>query len=382
VLGKGGGFADYKRVWIKGGHGGNGCISFDRTPRTPIGPPSGGNGGKGGDVYIVTSKHVTSLADIKERYTVENGRTGRGKCMHGPNGEDIELVVPVGTVLRQLEVPSTPPTQLHEDPKLDTLYKNFVFKQGYEPQEDRIKIWLERIPYKSKKQPPLLELDLAKDGERILIRKGGRGGFGNTHFQTPLVPGPPLAGRGDQIPNMLLELELKTIADVGLVGLPNAGKSTLLKAVSNAHPQIAPYPFTTLNPYVGTIEFQDHYTLTISDMPGIIKGAHQNMGLGLRFLRHIERNRIFVYVIDIAASEPWSDLETLQNELERYKPGLTNRPSVIVANKADVSSIAKLNLSQLQEHTKLPIVPISAKHEKNITVLTGLLRSMIEDLTQ
>jgi GTP-binding protein len=179
---------------------------------------------------------------------------------------------------------------------------------------------------------------------------------------------------------MNLEFELKTLADAGLVGLPNAGKSTLLKAVSNAHPQIAPYPFTTLNPYVGTIDFADYWTMTVADMPGILPGAHQNLGLGLRFLRHIERNKVFVYVIDLAGKEPWKDLECLQAELEAYKIGLTARPSIVVGNKADVSEMAKNNLTILSSKTSLPIVPVSAKFGKNITLLTSTLRNMVEKL--
>lgn len=194
------------------------------------------------------------------------------------------------------------------------------------------------------------------------------------------MPGPGIAGRGERIGPMELEFELKTLADAGLVGLPNAGKSTLLKAVSNAHPQIAPYPFTTLNPYVGTIDFPDYWTMTIADMPGILPGAHLNKGLGLRFLRHIERNKIFVYVIDLAGSEPWKDLECLQTELEAYKTGLTRRPSIVAANKADLSELARANLKVLQQKTSLPIVPISAMLEKNITTLTGTMRAMVEGL--
>ena len=197
-----------------------------------------------------------------------------------------------------------------------------------------------------------------------------------------LYLGPGIAGKGDQGETMLVEFELKSIADAGLVGLPNAGKSTLLKAVTNAHPRIAPYPFTTLNPYIGTIDFPDFWTMTLSDMPGIIKGAHQNLGLGHRFLRHIERNFILVYVLDLSGEAPWEDLAILQNELECYKPGLTQRPSLIAANKADVVDKAKENLKILSTKTKIPIVPISAKNEKNIHMLTGLMRTMVQDSKQ
>jgi GTP-binding protein len=212
----------------------------------------------------------------------------------------------------------------------------------------------------------------------LLYSRGGKGGFGNPHFRSSLMPGPGIAGRGMKLGPIELEFELKTLADAGLVGLPNAGKSTLLKAVSNAHPQIAPYPFTTLNPYVGTIDFPDYWTMTIADMPGILPGAHLNKGLGLRFLRHIERNKLFVYVVDLSGPEPWKDLECLQQELEAYKPGLTSRPSIVAANKADLTETSRDNLKKLERKTSLPIVPVSGKYEKNITTLTGAMRSMVE----
>ena len=163
---------------------------------------------------------------------------------------------------------------------------------------------------------------------------------------------------------------------MGLIGLPNAGKSTLLKAISNARPKIANYPFTTLNPYVGTIEFQDFFTITVADMPGIIKGAHQNLGLGHKFLRHIERTKVFVFVIDFGATDPWSDYNTLLQELDLYKPGLSERAKLVVANKADIEN-AKSNLDIFQTKTNVPIIPISAVYERNIEQLTNLMRAII-----
>ncbi|KAJ3304536.1 Mitochondrial ribosome-associated GTPase 2 [Kappamyces sp. JEL0829] len=390
VLGKGSSFADYKMAKIVGGKGGDGAISFLKAPAQEIGPPSGGNGGRGGDVYVVACKNHQSLNLVQDTYKVENGGNGLGKTMHGSDGKHTVIKVPIGTVVRQ--IPDEPewtddwlPAEAHEElyvhnAEVQKLLPHFKFRKGYVPQEDRVAMLKERIPYRSKKKAPLIELDLVKDGQKHLIRRGGRGGFGNPHFKTPLIPGPGIASRGQRIGPMTLEFELKTLADAGLVGLPNAGKSTLLKAVSNAHPQIAPYPFTTLNPYVGTIDFADYWTMTIADMPGILPGAHQNLGLGLRFLRHIERNKVFVYVIDLAGKEPWTDLECLQQELEAYKPGLTSRPCLIAANKADVSTTAKANLETLKARTNLPIVPISAKLGKNITFFTSTLRALVEKL--
>ncbi len=174
----------------------------------------------------------------------------------------------------------------------------------------------------------------------------------------------------------MIELELKLLANVGLVGLPNAGKSSLLKSITNAKPLIAPYPFTTINPYVGTIEFADYWTMTVADIPGIIKGASQNRGLGHSFLRHIEKNAMFLYVLDLSGKQPAEDLKILMNELEQYKPGITLRPSVIAANKADLPN-AKENLQILEKMTSFPIVPISAKYEQNLNVLLAVMRQMI-----
>ncbi|KAI8909643.1 P-loop containing nucleoside triphosphate hydrolase protein [Gorgonomyces haynaldii] len=326
-LQKGQQFVDFKRIGCFAGKGGDGHIAFARTSYQPMGPPSGGNGGAGGSIYIRACKNTTSLNGILNRYVARQGEDGSRQAMHGKNARDVEIVVPLGTI----------------------------------PEQPRIKI------------------DLLEDGQKIMVCKGGIGGLGNPHFVTPLMPGPGIASKGEHGQVKFIQLELKTLADAGLVGLPNAGKSTLLKAVSNCHPRIAPYPFTTLNPYVGTIDFPDFWSMTIADMPGIIKGAHQNHGLGHRFLRHIERNQIFVYVVDLASEAPWDDLKVLQDELEQYKPGLTQKPSIVCANKADIAESARTNLEILKQKTHLPIVPVSAKNEKNIHTLTGLMRQLVEN---
>ncbi|KAJ3182555.1 hypothetical protein HDU85_002654 [Gaertneriomyces sp. JEL0708] len=393
-LGKGPPFVDYKRVKITAGKGGDGAITFFKSARTPFGPPSGGSGGRGGDVYVVASKEYTSLNGVQNRYSAANGGNGEGKQMHGADGKDVEIRVPVGTYVRQWVEPDAQdpcedgPDQSESDnekerkalEQLELLHRYFKFRNNYIPQRDRINMLLERIPYQSKATAKLIEFDLATDGERRLIARGGRGGQGNPHFVSTDIKGPGMAGRGQPGTTLWLDLELKTIADAGLVGLPNAGKSTFLAAVSNAHPRIAPYPFTTLNPYVGTIDFPDFWTMTIADIPGLIEGAHRNVGLGHRFLRHVERNRILVYVIDLAGKEPWRDVEILQSELEAYKPGLTSKPSLIVGNKADLGTIARDNFEVLKSKTMIPIVPISAKDKKNITAATGMMRSLVMKL--
>ncbi|KAI8815753.1 P-loop containing nucleoside triphosphate hydrolase protein [Fimicolochytrium jonesii] len=332
-LGKGQPFVDFKIVKVAAGQGGDGAITFFKSSRNPMGPPSGGNGARGGSVYIVACKEITSLNGVKNRYAAPMGGNGQGKQMHGAEGADVEIMVPLGTMVRK-----THP---------DHLFDSF---------------------------------NLTTHGDRHLVARGGRGGHGNPHFVSSDIRGPAIAGRGQPGTTVYLQLELKTIADAGLVGLPNAGKSTFLAAVSNAHPRIAPYPFTTLNPYVGTIDFPDFYTMTVADIPGLIEGAHRNVGLGHRFLRHVEQSRMLVYVIDVAGPHPWRDLEILKTELETYQPGLTGKPSLVIANKADLGRVARENVARLREQTDAPIVPVSAMERKNITRATALMREMVEKI--
>ncbi|KAI8592464.1 obg family GTPase CgtA [Geranomyces variabilis] len=403
-LGKGQPFVDYKRVRVTAGKGGNGAITFFKSSRNPFGPPSGGNGARGGNVYIVASKDVTSLNGVLNRYAAPDGGNGQGKQMHGAEGRDLEVVVPVGTLVRFTDPPvsisvghedagaAEEVMEKHEgeeqelngdehDERMRLIDKYYKFRSGYTPQADRIEMLMERLPYESASDaaPTVgLSFDLTTHGERRLLARGGRGGPGNPHFQSSEIRGPAIAGKGQLGTTVWLELELKTIADAGLVGLPNAGKSTFLAAVSNAHPKIAPYPFTTLNPYVGTIDFPDFWTMTVADIPGLIQGAHRNVGLGHRFLRHVERNRMLVYVLDIAAPAPWDDLAVLKTELEMYKPGLTSKPTLIVANKADMGAVAKDNLVKLKAMVGVPIVPVSAMERKNITRATAVMREIVE----
>ncbi|TPX57337.1 hypothetical protein PhCBS80983_g03919 [Powellomyces hirtus] len=400
-LGKSQPFVDYKRVRITAGKGGDGAITFFRSARNPFGPPSGGNGARGGSCYIVASKDITSLNGVQNRYAAHDGGNGFGKQMHGADGQDVEVVVPVGTLVKFVDPPVTAAGAAggaaendeemeFEDEEEEASYhqmqlisKHYKFKSGYTPQPDRIAMLLERLPYEpaSSSSTTGTQIDLTKHGQRLLVARGGRGGAGNPHFQSAEIRGPAIAGRGQPGTTTWVELELKTIADAGLVGLPNAGKSTFLAAVSNAHPKCAPYPFTTLNPYVGTIDFPDFWTMTLADIPGLVAGAHVNVGLGHRFLRHVERNRVLVYVLDVAKPEPWEDLATLRNELEKYKKGLTDKPSLIVANKADAGPAAQEHFEELKKRANgIPVVPVSALKKKNITKATGMLREIVEKL--
>jgi GTP-binding protein len=367
-------FIDYKRIIIRAGDGGDGAIAFFRS--SAMGPPSGGNGGKGASVYVKATKEISDLSALEKRYFGRSGNKGSSAQMHGANGKDLVLEVPIGTRIKKLPY-GVPSVLEDQNDDLEIVKNHYKFANSYLPKEDRIRMLKERIqPFSA---PKLWEMDLVKEGETVLVAKGGNGGFGNPHFVTPQMPGPQIAGKGDLGEGTILEIELKMIADAGMVGFPNAGKSSLLAAVSDAHPKIASYAFTTTNPYLGTIDFSDFYSITIADIPGLIKGAAQNVGMGHRFLRHIERSKILVYVIDLSSDDPVSDLKTLQNELEEYSSGLSARPSIVVGNKSDLS-VSRDNYQKLIKAVEWPVIPVSAKEKKNITLLTDIMRKTLSDL--
>ncbi|KAI8611528.1 P-loop containing nucleoside triphosphate hydrolase protein [Chytriomyces sp. MP71] len=455
---KGGGFVDLKCVNAVSGAGGDGSIHFFKGLINPIGPPCGGNGGKGGDVWITASKDVTSLGGLLNRYRASNGSNGDRQNMHGKDADSIEIVVPVGTIVRQVDslqdialakqrmleeaetasameasdhasLPDEAPLENQnqeirqweegedeeglrdrldaeaasalqkrrekEERQLEFIKQYFLFRKDYIPHQDRIKLLRSRIPPRLPPQPPI-HLDLSTHGERHLILRGGRPGFGNPHFTSNEIKGPGIASRGEKGSSVWLELELKTIADVGLVGLPNAGKSTLLSKITNATPKIASYPFTTLNPYVGTIEYADNHAITVADIPGLVAGAHLNVGLGHEFLRHVERCNVLVYVVDLGGMDAGADWELLVEELERYKEGLSFKPSLVVGNKADLGEVAKENLGRLKRAMEAAagvvgatgkkrdavLVPISAKDNKNVGVALAHLRELVEATQQ
>jgi len=295
--------------------------------------------------------------------------------MHGQNAQDITIHVPLGTTLTWTLDPIEPLDQ----------EEVFKFSQGYEPLADRQQILKDKLKamfpehYRRLRNSEQMggTVDLMTEGHRVELLKGGSGGMGNPFFCSKSWPSPKVCSRGMPGQSGTFELELKTIADLGLVGMPNAGKSSLLAAISNAHPKIAPYPFTTLNPYVGTIDFDNHDHITVADIPGLIPGAHANVGLGHDFLRHVERCKVLVYVVDLSRLEPWADLEMLQHELEAYKPDLTRRKSLVVCNKADVIPIAKQNWHEMQQRRPdIKMVPCSARDAKNIKMVTSSMREL------
>ncbi|KAF9927766.1 GTPase of the mitochondrial inner membrane that associates with the large ribosomal subunit [Linnemannia zychae] len=480
---KGRNFVDFCRIRVSGGQGGDGCVSFHREKYVAFGQPNGGNGGRGGNVIFEASANETSLQHIPHTAAAPRGVHGKGSLMHGHSGKDLIIKVPLGTIIREVPSPEKPKEEDGDElfykelelgeveakdkemskrwvlyPRMTNAFTTlpegktnyFDEAQAWIAEEDRI---VEARRVAMSKKPLLLDInEHTEDGTQFLVGRGGGGGYGNPHFLTTQNRSPKYATRGREGQTRWLTLELKTIADAGLVGLPNAGKSTFLQAVSNAHPAIAPYPFTTLNPYIGTVDYSDSYQVKVADIPGLIRGAHKNVGLGHSFLRHVERSKVLVYVIDIAAefgvkrkvkgvddwtpeedhleqqqqqkqedierdeksvpqkqskeeedplaidaeySQPFEDWKTLLDELEAYQPGLTRRPSMIIANKADVTEVAPKNLQLFQrlvyeewakrrggsstgEMHDIKIVPVSAKYKKNIVKVTSILREIVE----
>jgi len=285
-------FVDQAKIYVKAGDGGRGCVSFRREKYVPRGGPDGGDGGDGGDVILLADPQVHTLYDFYHHvhFRAENGRPGMGKKMKGRDGEDLLLKVPVGTVVKDAETGEV---------------------LG----------------------------DLVRPGQTLIVARGGKGGRGNAHFATPVRQAPRFAEPGTPGEERWLLLELKLIADVGLVGFPNAGKSTLLSRISAARPKIADYPFTTLEPNLGVVKMEEGGTFIVADIPGLIEGAHLGVGLGHEFLRHIERTRLLLYILDISrGKEVVKDFQTLQRELELYNPALLEKEYLIALNKIDLLS--------------------------------------------
>jgi len=306
-------FIDHARIEVRGGRGGDGCLSFWREKYVDMGGPDGGNGGKGGDIYLESNPHRKSLLDLmyKPHFHADSGENGKGSNKYGRGAEDLIVVVPVGTVI-------------YRDGKVIT--------------------------------------DMKKPFEKMLIAKGGRGGRGNAAFKTQRVTAPKLSERGEPGEEFTLELQLKLLADVGLVGFPNAGKSTLLSRLTSARPKIAAYPFTTLNPNLGVASWKNT-KLILADIPGLIEGASEGKGLGHEFLRHIERTRMLFHLIDLQGFEghkPAQTFKMINKELALYSPILAKKEMIIVANKMDLTDSAKALKDLRKKIPKLRIFPISS----------------------
>ncbi len=282
-------FFDEAKIYVKGGDGGDGVIAFRREKFVPFGGPSGGNGGSGGDVYLVVDPGLNTLIRFKKRvhFKAPAGTRGSGKNQQGKSGPDVLVSVPPGTVVYDAESGG-------------------------------------------------LLADLVEAGGRVVVARGGRGGRGNAAFATPTHQAPRLAEHGEPGQERWLRLELKLIADVGIVGLPNAGKSTLLSVVSAARPKIADYPFTTLQPNLGVVTVDGYQSFVLADMPGLIEGASHGAGLGDEFLRHVERTRLLLHLLDGTSADPLADYETINHELAAFSPALGSRPQIAVLNKMDL----------------------------------------------
>ena len=297
-------FIDRVKIYVQAGTGGNGTVAFRREAHVPKGGPSGGEGGRGGSVIFVATNSLSTLLDLRyyREYKAQNGEKGHAKKMHGADADDLVIRVPVGTCV-------------YDD---DT--GNII-------------------------------ADLTKDGQRAVIAKGGRGGRGNARFASSRNPAPKICENGEPGEKFNLRVELKLLADVGLVGFPSVGKSTLLSVVSKARPQIADYHFTTIVPNLGVVQVKDGRSFVMADLPGLIEGASQGKGLGHQFLRHIERCRVIVHIIDMSGSEgrdPYEDYVTINKELGEYEYRLLERPQIIVANKMDGDE-AEENLKKFKE---------------------------------
>ena len=310
-------FVDHATIVVVGGHGGNGCVSFRREKYVPRGGPDGGPGGHGGSVYLVANASVKGLNTYryKPRYAADRGRHGEGSDRAGRDGEDLDLKVPPGTVVMD--------------------------------EEGRV------------------IADLTHAGERVRVAQGGRGGRGNAAFATSTHQAPRRAEDGRPGEERRLTLELKLIADVGLVGYPNAGKSTLISRISAARPKIADYPFTTLEPHLGVVDLGEFRSFVVADIPGLIEGAHTGSGLGLKFLRHVERTRLLIHLVDVSGASgrvPARDLEIINDELRAFSQALAGKPQIVAATKIDALTDREA-LAALRDRCArdgVPCVPISA----------------------
>ena len=386
-------FVDEIQIFAQAGHGGKGCIAFQRESRKPKGGPSGGNGGRGGSVILEASHDLNNLVAqyYAPRLIAERGHHGLGKGMDGHVGKDLIVKVPCGTLV-WLQRDTTPvDPAIYDDDKVtpgkpSTFLPNAASNRpllrsagGASALEFDLSADADDSPKESPAKGQLV-VDLVTHGQQFVLCKGGRGGLGNRNFATASRQAPRFAQPGEPGQEGDYLLELRLIAEVGLVGFPNAGKSTLLTAISRARPKVAPYPFTTLHPQIGIVEYPDHHRLTVCDVPGLIAGAHRNAGLGHAFLRHIERCRVLVLLLDMAGTDnraPWDDYRQLLEELELYDPALLERPRLVVANKMDEPA-AEANLKSFKRRIrKTPVLPIAAAFDEGIVRFKDLIREAV-----
>ena len=383
-------FIDQIKVYAKAGHGGKGCVAFHREAFIAKGGPSGGNGGRGGNVILQADHDLNNLIAqyYVPRLIAQSGDPGMNKGMDGHAGKDLLVKVPCGTLVWQLPSTTPPAEPAEEDEaeqepaKISTQKRPVIRHSGT---ERALEINLADEPEATAGGAPSgegeeLVADLTTHGQQFVLCKGGRGGLGNRNFATARHQTPRFAQPGEPGAEGDYRLELRLIADVGLVGYPNAGKSTLLTAISHARPKIAPYPFTTLHPQIGIVEYSDFHRLTVCDVPGLIEGAHNNVGLGHAFLRHIERCKILVILLDMAGTDarlPWDDYRQLLKELELHNPALMEKPRLVVANKMDEPAAEKYLAQFKRKIRKTPVLPIAAAFDEGIEKFRKTIREMV-----
>jgi len=385
-------FVDEVKIFARAGHGGKGSVAFLRETFRPKGGPSGGNGGRGGDVILQADHDLNNLVAqyYQPRLVAQNGEHGMGKGMDGHAGKDLVVKVPCGTLVwRSVSAPSTAAGggKAEKDSGPETLKlstgKRAVIRYagGERAMEINLDDEADAPPAVSSVEKGELIADLTTHGQQFVLCKSGRGGLGNRNFATARRQAPRFAQPGEPGEEGDFLFELRIIADVGLVGYPNAGKSTLLGAISKARPKVAPYPFTTLHPQIGIVEYPDWRRLTVCDVPGLIEGAHQNVGLGHSFLRHIERCKILVLLLDMAAADgrqPWEDHGNLLRELELYDRALLEKPRLVVANKMDEPAAAA-NLKKFKQKVrKTPVLPIAAAFDDGVGKFKEMIREAVE----
>lgn len=335
-------FVDKAKIYVKGGDGGDGIVAFRREKYVPEGGPAGGDGGKGGDVIFRVDEGLRTLMDFRyqRHFKAQKGEKGRNKSQHGANAENMVVRVPPGTVI------------INDD-----------------TQE--------------------VLADLTRHGQQIVVARGGRGGRGNIRFATPNNPAPELAEHGEEGEERWIVLELKVMADVGLVGFPSVGKSTLLSVVSSAKPKIGAYHFTTITPNLGVVEVGEGRSFVMADLPGLIEGAHEGVGLGHEFLRHVERTRLIIHVVDMAGSEgrdPFEDWQKINGELRQYNADLEKRPQIVAANKMDmpeaVGNLEKFRKQVSEVRGDLEIMPISSLTRQGVQELLYRVADLLDQIPE
>ncbi len=331
-------FVDEAKITVASGAGGRGQVSFRREKYIPRGGPNGGDGGKGGDVVFEALGGMTSLLDFryKRRFEAKRGQHGMGKDCHGRNGEELVLKIPVGTLIKDFDTGET-------------------------------------------------LADLTKNGERFVCLKGGRGGKGNAHFKSSTNRAPKFAQPGEEGEELTIKLELKLLADVGIIGFPNAGKSTFISRVSAAKPKVADYPFTTIVPNLGLVRYGDFQSYVVADIPGLVEGAHKGKGLGTRFLKHIERTSLFLHMLDLSPDtgrEPLDDYKVINGELRAFDPELAGRETIVVLNKIDIDPEGERALEVLNYFADkgIKVFKISAVTGEGVDELVAFIGSEVERL--